>query len=187
MDNMILTWENLIRHGFSGPNLCILCMRGPRTMYQLFLNCDFSRVLWKEVVYALNLWGWGLNVHLESCLGWWLSNMGHYRFLLLYISWDIWKVWNRRIFESPHFNISWILPRILAFFFNCLKPLKTREAQLISFLTAPQMVIVGFFDETQQRGIYICGGHIYLHGNFFVHFLLNAGGGSNTKAKIVAI
>lgn len=98
MNNGILTWENLRSCDFNGPNLCILCMRGPKIVDHVFFNCDFSRFLWQEVVYALNLWGCGLNVHLEACYVGGLVTWGTIDFYYFYITWGIWKVHNRRDF-----------------------------------------------------------------------------------------
>jgi len=44
----ILTWENLLRRGFSRERLCIMCGKDNETMEHLLNNCDFNQGLWDQ-------------------------------------------------------------------------------------------------------------------------------------------
>lgn len=43
----VLSKDNLVKRGWSGKISCVLCQDEPETIDHLFLNCYFSRTLWK--------------------------------------------------------------------------------------------------------------------------------------------
>jgi hypothetical protein len=45
----LLTGENLIKRGFQGPFCCALCKKNLETTQHLFLDCEFSKQVWKTV------------------------------------------------------------------------------------------------------------------------------------------
>ena len=58
LHNKILTAENLQKRGISGPSRCSLCNCDEETISHLFLQCNFSQLVWQSVLppgMALNL------------------------------------------------------------------------------------------------------------------------------------
>jgi hypothetical protein len=41
LEQRILTWDNLIKNGFIGPNICVLCKESKETLLHLFGECSF--------------------------------------------------------------------------------------------------------------------------------------------------
>jgi hypothetical protein len=39
--NKILTWDNLLCKGWEGPNICLLCAKGPESVNHLLINLFF--------------------------------------------------------------------------------------------------------------------------------------------------
>ena len=50
LENKILTWKNLRKKGWHGTGFCPLCRKGEDAVEHLFMNCDFSIVVWSYVV-----------------------------------------------------------------------------------------------------------------------------------------
>lgn len=44
--NAILTWDNLQRSGWQGPNFCCLCQKARETIQHIFLDCGFIQEIW---------------------------------------------------------------------------------------------------------------------------------------------
>jgi hypothetical protein len=42
-ENKINTWDNLLRKGWSGPNICCLCHHDSESVDHLFINCQFTK------------------------------------------------------------------------------------------------------------------------------------------------
>jgi hypothetical protein len=42
-ESKIPTWDNLLRKGWMGPNICQLCYREAKTVQHLFIQCHFTR------------------------------------------------------------------------------------------------------------------------------------------------
>ena len=42
-----LTWENLTKRGFMGPNICVLCCKEQETSTHLFITCPVTISLWR--------------------------------------------------------------------------------------------------------------------------------------------
>ena len=46
VQNRILTWDNLLKRGFTGPSRCTLCMQNEETMEHLLNTCPYSQQIW---------------------------------------------------------------------------------------------------------------------------------------------
>ena len=55
LENKILTWDNLLKRGFTGPGLCLLCKENEETISHLFIHCSFYKSVWVEVCKYLNI------------------------------------------------------------------------------------------------------------------------------------
>jgi hypothetical protein len=52
-ENKIPTWDNLLRKGWMGPNICQLCNRDAESVQHLFIHCHFTQV-WDKIAIDLN-------------------------------------------------------------------------------------------------------------------------------------
>jgi hypothetical protein len=55
LENRILTWDNLQRKGWEGPNICVLCQDEAESVYHLFVTCRFSREVWNQLYSVLSI------------------------------------------------------------------------------------------------------------------------------------
>jgi hypothetical protein len=52
--NIIITWGNGQRMGWSGPNICTICNVEEESMSHFFVSCSFASQVWREVMMNLN-------------------------------------------------------------------------------------------------------------------------------------
>ena len=48
-ENKILTWDNFLKRGGMGFNVCILCKMDAETVDHLMVHCSFTRAMWMKV------------------------------------------------------------------------------------------------------------------------------------------
>jgi len=94
----ILTWNNLEKRGFIGPNIYSLCMRRTEDTEHLLIKCTYARLIWDGVMEEMKLPFDGTNQSLNICLLSWFTSYRKYMSLPLYIIWIIWCSRNARIF-----------------------------------------------------------------------------------------
>jgi hypothetical protein len=51
MDNRILTWDNFQKRNMQGLGRCIMCKNNHESVDHLFVNCPFTREVWKEILH----------------------------------------------------------------------------------------------------------------------------------------
>jgi hypothetical protein len=59
---MILTWDNLVKRGFVGPDRCVLYGEEAESIDHLMVNCSFTKEVWSFVLQFLHIkkvWGIG--------------------------------------------------------------------------------------------------------------------------------
>ena len=49
LQNYLKTWDNLIKKGWYGPNICTLCKKYVEYVDHLLINCSFTVNVWKKV------------------------------------------------------------------------------------------------------------------------------------------
>jgi len=55
MEHRILTWDNLIKRGFQGPRICVICKESENFVLHLFGDCNFIKNIWQPISKELNL------------------------------------------------------------------------------------------------------------------------------------
>jgi hypothetical protein len=48
--NKILTWDNYIKRGGEGPNICALCHLDVEVMDHLMIHYSFTKSVWMEIL-----------------------------------------------------------------------------------------------------------------------------------------
>ena len=55
LQNYLKTWDNMMEKGWQGPSCCILCKKDSKSMDHLFINCEFTPFIWKNICLSLNI------------------------------------------------------------------------------------------------------------------------------------
>jgi hypothetical protein len=87
----ILTGANYRRRGGIGPSTCSLCLRDEETTSHLFVHCEVSQSIWKDIlIYLKILEAWSCSSLEDNILQWFTTypKLQHVPFLVL---WGIWK------------------------------------------------------------------------------------------------
>ena len=57
LNNKLLTWDNLQKRGWIGPNRCALCYSDEEIVSHLFNFCSYAEFVWKEACTELKYQG----------------------------------------------------------------------------------------------------------------------------------
>jgi hypothetical protein len=119
------TAERRRRHGLQPCVTCALCDQLDETTDHLLCSCVFSREVWSCLLLAMNSLAAPPQLA-SSLLDWWLSERDRlpqalrtsFDFLVLLVTWCLWKERNRRTFDrrsvSPNELITVILKEVAA-------------------------------------------------------------------------
>ena len=113
----ILTWEQLQHRGFQGPSRCALCGLSAEDIQHLFLDCSFSMGIHS---YFAARFGYS-SPHIKSVssyLVYWFGHTAfsaHYRYILIFIFWCIWKLENRCFFDNGEPNVLALISQVDSF------------------------------------------------------------------------
>lgn len=69
-----MSWDNLIKRGWDGPNFCILCKMKEEDVNHFFLSCAFARSVWEIVLQNMKISGSWEVVSVEDSLRLWLCD-----------------------------------------------------------------------------------------------------------------
>jgi len=99
LQHAILTWDNLIKRGHSGPGICVLCWDNTEDINHIFVHCSFTRYIWTRLEEHFNRsFRWGTQDINGNFIEW--TRFHPHSFCLpLIVCWIIWKVRNKVIFE----------------------------------------------------------------------------------------
>ena len=48
-EKKILTWDNYLKRGGKGPNICTLCKSVEECVDHILVYCSFSKMVWREI------------------------------------------------------------------------------------------------------------------------------------------
>jgi exonuclease III len=106
VQNRILTWDNLLKRGFTGPSRCALCMQAEETMEHLLNTCHFSQQIWDWGAQSMRRSQRDRSSIRETLVNWDIVSFQNpilqriWQLLPGFILWAIWKERNQRIFHS---------------------------------------------------------------------------------------
>ena len=55
LHSSILTWDNLLKRGFTGPSICIFCGEAEETMNHLLNICPYSTQIWDQAAIIMRI------------------------------------------------------------------------------------------------------------------------------------
>jgi len=113
LHNRLWTAERRKRHGLQDTDDCALCAQASETIGHLFLGCVFARELWFLLLSPIGL-GPILPEHDEVIGEWWLRQRRRLDpsarpvldFMLLLVTWNLWKERNNRTFGRAAADVS---------------------------------------------------------------------------------
>ena len=91
LENAILTWDNLYRRGWEGPNRCGLCNYEAESIVHIFVNCNNTPNIWTLLCDGISIEDNWAGITLHHCLMNWLQRNRCYKLLPAYVIWGIWK------------------------------------------------------------------------------------------------
>lgn len=104
MQKKTLTWENLLKKGFTGPSRCPMCLKEEETMNHLFNSCDWASQLWQWMEDMLETSDRNRDL-IQETISNWRRNFSRiqrvesiWKCVPGFITWTTWKERNRRIF-----------------------------------------------------------------------------------------
>jgi hypothetical protein len=76
--NKISTWDNLLRKGWNGPNICQLCKKDEETIPHIFIHCEFARKVWNKIsIVRLSTSTWQGTSIVDCFVNWFSSERAH--------------------------------------------------------------------------------------------------------------
>ena len=105
----ILTWDNLVRRGFIGPGICVLCAENHEDIDHIFVFCRFTRDIWLRLQQVhLFAQDWKEYTLGENFRNWAMLHPRRVHLPIL-VCWTLWRVRNIIIFEQTRHTASTIL------------------------------------------------------------------------------
>lgn len=98
--NKILTWDNCLKHGWTGPSICYLCKDESEMVSHIFLSCSYTGHVWTLIVPELKTLAIWCSKSLEQSFHNWEADRelkGYAYFSCLMVT-GIWWVHNQAIF-----------------------------------------------------------------------------------------
>ena len=170
-----------------GPNRCYVCNEEAETVDHLFVGCLFL----KKMILGLNSlfkvhFLWNAPTFMENISNW-VSKAGDFRYLPLFLTWNIWKARNCMLFEDRRPLIAALLHVILDEV-NTHKPVMKYRNKIRNIGKPPVSKYPGFFfDGATAKGIGGAGFCIWLNDHHLFDFKLGCGSSTNTRAELLAL
>jgi hypothetical protein len=152
IEDKLLTWNNLLKRGWQGPRLCLLCRGNEETVFHLFVQCPFTVSIWNKILNHFKLvFGWSGSTVLE-CFDYWMRRNYAYSSLPTFICWYIWNERNLAIFESksPSIEKIFFLSIVVVADHSTLKTQKSLDALAISCPSIESLV--GLMGHLKEMG-----------------------------------
>ena len=181
-----LTWENLMKRGFMGPSICVLCRMELETSMHLFIQCPITVRLWRLFGDHYIDSAWRPSDFMIAVMEWDKIKC-KYRALPFYLTWEIWLARNRIIFEDRPFHIQQTYTVIKEWMDEC--PISLPRLPDLSARIRPHQISLPalYFDGASVDGMAGCGAWIKLTESERYHMYGCGGPGSNNKAEVMAL
>ena len=182
----LMTWDNLLRKGWKGPNIYHLCCTEVETVQHLLVECPFSVYVRRLIFDQLGL------VHsvgtdtLRNVIADWIKHGEEPGYLLFFCCWALWLCRNAWIFSgikpSAHYTAICVLDLVATF------PSSREKNKVRNIRLGPQCYnAMGFFDgaATSTAG----GARAVLYISYEHHFLIRLGCGlcTNSRSELLAL
>lgn len=157
--NMVNTWDNLLKKGWIGPNLCHLCFMEAGSVDHLFNDCCFGKAVGLIVSHFFDVsFSWEY-YPLNEVVTQWMSAGLKPKYLLILCCWFIWKARNDAIFGDIRPKVFNVMMGVIKFSADLPGLDRVKPGRVFGF---PPMVssMMGFFDGAVVDGrgglVYYC-------------------------------
>lgn len=185
--NRNLTWENLMKRGWHGPNVCSLCRSDEDSNFHIFLKCKKTYQIWQELE---RVFGFILGAQ-DSIHEWILRCSGQniqWRRICIISLWFIWKWRNHCIFNSSRISYAKIMDSISVYLESLPQKIIKHKKNLPTLTISEQSSQPSaFFDGAAQKGQCGCGFYIKINESTHFSSFWHGGHGSNNMAEAIAL
>jgi hypothetical protein len=187
LKDCILSGVNFRKRGGIRPSVCNLCLRDEETTNHLFMDCNTTQNIWKDILNFLKMLGaWSCSSIDENLKLWFIQypKMRHIPFLVI---WGIWKYKNKILFENWNRQESRIVTKIIL---SIKEHTDNSEDDNFEYILSTVFFYdtpIGFFDGAVDD--YLCGIGIFLKitlGHFFRAYFVG-GNGNNMKVELLGL
>lgn len=183
----VLTWENILKRGFSGPSRCSLCSLAGDSTTHLFGDCSFTRTVLCEIFKRFDVdFFWTRDSYLDNLIEWTSVRQKHSELVPLAF-WHIWNTWNRALFNDLPPSTTWVVLSTVVLYRTLVGKPTSHTPRARSFQAADYPFPQGFFDGAALGGSCGDGAVLYLSPLHSYHLSTAAGKGTNTRAKMIAL
>ena len=110
--NKVLTWDSLLRRGFYGTSVCLLCFSDAETATHLMINCPFTKQVWDFVYSSLNLDVTWHGDSVKEAFTLWSSEAKSWHIIPFFVCRSLWLTRNAFIFEGKTFTPLQVFKRL---------------------------------------------------------------------------
>lgn len=188
LHHSILTWDNLVKKGFSGPGMCALCTDNSEDINHLFVFCRYTKYIWSYLVHTFNFaWAWDDLPVCENFDNWTRMQPKKLHFPIL-VCWIIWKARNGIIFDHIRRSARSIIYHITQLYglYPDKEIMKKRQLQTTT-LQEIHTQHFGTFDGAAQCGNCSGGGTLTLLDGRIIHFKVGLGAGTNSRVELLSL
>jgi hypothetical protein len=177
-ENKLNTWDNLLRKGWSSPNICCLCHLDSESVDHLFIKCQFTKQVWQKIALVLKLHTTWEGTKIEDCLISWTQKESIHIHLPPLICWIVWLVRNSSIFENTTPSTIAATSKAIGHYYVWLDTHDNKTTQHRS-KKIPELedTITGWFDGTSSTNGFQsgAGGQIKISQSTYYKWTFNCG------------
>jgi len=113
--NKNLSWENLRKRSWHGPNRCVFCKMEEETNFHMFFNCRISLHVWYDIASFFSFQRPNFS-SVDAAFTWWGGQNANIRPILPTTIWCLWKWRNLKVFEDSNISSNYVLSSVLALY-----------------------------------------------------------------------
>lgn len=114
-NNRNLSWDNLRKRRWHGPNRCFMCESEEETNLHMFFQCNTTQKIWYELAISFDF-PYNVFDSVHAAFKWWCSQCAKRRPILIITLWLAWKWRNQKIFRDSKVPFSDIMQSICSSF-----------------------------------------------------------------------
>ena len=187
IENKVNTWDNLIRKGWTRPNICFLCKCDEESVRHLFVYCAFARETINFLHMNFNCLLIWTDISVLENIENWLNRNADLLYLPFFFIWNLLKTLNFSIFEDKKPDLN-RLGHIIMHQVNAYQvshSIKSRIRNIGSdlVLTYPTW----FFDGATANQTGGAGIFLLISQTHYFYIILGCGKSTNTRAKLLSL
>jgi hypothetical protein len=191
IENKMLTWDNGIKIGWTGPKRCSLCKVESEFVQHLFILYQFAQQVMSEVLKLLNVHGTSLLGNILELLKTWKVDLGTKDFssLPFFMVYFLWWARNVCIFEDFHIPLKIVTSLVFKLSQEFRSVVKVPKHKVLSKPIIDKSMSWVFFDRASQGHPLGCGAKaiVYIIDSHYFKIHYSSRRETNIKVKISAL